>query len=182
MPLHNSTGNLFGKIPFGFVQKPSLCLKSFGRGVASRRHMLYPVQFRNLESAQESSLRCQPKYWGPRNGAFGKPCPCPRDTRHFRHFRRFTGFEQQSPCFQIRHFRQFRQNPLFLAGQKHGLPKAPFSGPRKYWMKSNGERQKTNKHKEFWRGTPWCVCPVCPVDMSHLSRHMSRLSRGHSAP
>ena len=38
-------------------------------------------------------------YRGPRNGAFGKPCPCPRDTRHFRHFRRFTGFEQQSPCF-----------------------------------------------------------------------------------
>ena len=32
---------------------------------------------------------------GPRNGAFGKPCLCPRDTRHFR---RFTGFEQQSPC------------------------------------------------------------------------------------
>ena len=29
---------------------------------------------------------------------------------------------------QIRHFRHFR--PLFLAGQKHGLPKAPFSGPR----------------------------------------------------
>ena len=38
-------------------------------------------------------------YRGPRNGAFGKPCPCPRDTRHFRHFRRFTGFEQQNPCF-----------------------------------------------------------------------------------
>ena len=36
---------------------------------------------------------------GPRNGAFGKPCPCPRDTRHFRHFRRFTGLEQQNPCF-----------------------------------------------------------------------------------
>ena len=31
---------------------------------------------------------------------------------------------------QIRHFRHFRQKPLFLAGQKHGLPKAPFSGPR----------------------------------------------------
>ena len=33
---------------------------------------------------------------------------------------------------QIRHFRHFRQNPLFLAGQKHGLPKAPFSGPRNF--------------------------------------------------
>ena len=31
---------------------------------------------------------------------------------------------------QIRHFRRFRQNPLFLAGQKHGLPKAPFLGPQ----------------------------------------------------
>ena len=32
---------------------------------------------------------------------------------------------------QIRHFRHFRQKPFFfLAGQKHGLPKAPFSGPR----------------------------------------------------
>ena len=36
---------------------------------------------------------------GPRNSACGKPCPCPRDTCHFRHFRRFTGFEQQRPCF-----------------------------------------------------------------------------------
>ena len=31
-------------------------------------------------------------------------------------------------------------------------------------------------------GTPPGVCPVCPMDMSHLSRHMSRLSRRHSAP
>ena len=31
-------------------------------------------------------------------------------------------------------------------------------------------------------GTPPGLCPVCPVDMSHLSRHLSRLSRGHSAP
>ena len=36
---------------------------------------------------------------GNKNGAFGKPCLCPRDTRHFRHFRRFVGFEQQNPCF-----------------------------------------------------------------------------------
>ena len=37
--------------------------------------------------------------WETKNGAFGKPCLCLWDTRHFRHFRRFTGFEQQSPCF-----------------------------------------------------------------------------------
>ena len=43
------------------------------------------------------------------------------------------------------------------------------------------EREKTNKHKEFWRDTPWFVSRLS-VDMSHLSRHLSRLSRGHSAP
>ena len=31
-------------------------------------------------------------------------------------------------------------------------------------------------------GTPPGVCPVCPGDTSHLSRDMSRLSRGHSVP
>ena len=43
------------------------------------------------------------------------------------------------------------------------------------------ERKKPINIKEFG-GTPPGVCPVCPVEMSHLSRHMSRLSRGHSAP
>ena len=41
----------------------------------------------------------------------------------------------------------------------------------------NGERKKTNKHKEFWRDIPLFFCPVCPVDMSHPSRHLSRLCR-----
>ena len=49
-----------------------------------------PWNFREIRGGEE--------FRGPRNGAFGKPCPCPRDPRHFRHFRRFTGFEQQSPC------------------------------------------------------------------------------------
>ena len=31
---------------------------------------------------------------------------------------------------QICHFRLFPQKPPFLAGQKHGLPKAPLLGPR----------------------------------------------------
>ena len=31
-------------------------------------------------------------------------------------------------------------------------------------------------------GTPPGVRPVCPGDTSHLSRDMSRLSRGHSFP
>ena len=51
-------------------------------------------------------------------------------------------------------------------------------------------KQKTNKI--ILAGHPWCVCvcgcvcvcvrPVCPADISHLSRLMSRLSRGHSVP
>ena len=31
-------------------------------------------------------LKSAPKCQGTKNGAFGKPCLCPRDTRHFRHF------------------------------------------------------------------------------------------------
>ena len=54
--------------------------------------------YRNLPVADVDPVR-QRFSRGPRNGAFGKPCPCPRDTRHFHHFRRFKGFEQQSPCF-----------------------------------------------------------------------------------
>ena len=49
------------------------------------------------------------------------------DTRHFRHFRRFLGCEDQKPCFvcrmQTRHFRPFRQNPLFSVGTKPPFPK-----------------------------------------------------------
>ena len=69
------------------------------------------------------------------NGALGKPCLCPRDTRHFCQFRRLTGFEQQRACFTtvrmtIRHCRCFRQKPPLLAGQRHGLPNAPLLGRR----------------------------------------------------
>ena len=42
-------------------------------------------------------------------------------------------------------------------------------------------KEKTNKHKEFWRDPPG-VRPVCPADTSHLPRDTSRLSRGHSVP
>ena len=43
------------------------------------------------------------------------------------------------------------------------------------------ERKKPINIKNFG-GTPPGLCPVCPGDMSHLSRDMSRLSRGHSVP
>ena len=42
-------------------------------------------------------------------------------------------------------------------------------------------KEKTNKHKEFWRDTPWCASRLSR-HTSHLSRDMSRLSRGHSVP
>ena len=69
---------------------------------------------------------------GRTNPAFSKPSLFLSDTRHFRHFRRLRGSEERSHCFQwvgmqIRHFRRFRQNGPFLAGdkntvyQKHGL-------------------------------------------------------------
>ena len=70
---------------------------------------------------------------GSKKRSFGKPCLCMRDTRHFR---RFTGFEQQRLCFISQNanssfFAVFwsKKKPLF-GGQKHGLPKAPFLGPR----------------------------------------------------
>ena len=44
-----------------------------------------------------------------------------------------------------------------------------------------GERKKPINIKNFG-GTPPGVRPVCPGDTSHLSRDMSRLSRGHSVP
>ena len=44
----------------------------------------------------------------------------------------------------------------------------------------NWERKKPINIKDFG-GTPPGVRPVCPGDTSHLSRGMSRLSRGHSA-
>ena len=45
----------------------------------------------------------------------------------------------------------------------------------------SGERKKPINIKNFG-GTPPGVRPVCPGDTSHLSRDMSRLSRGHSVP
>ena len=44
-----------------------------------------------------------------------------------------------------------------------------------------GKEKKLINIKNFG-GTPPGVRPVCPGDTSHLSRDMSRLSRGHSVP
>ena len=59
-------------------------------------------------------------------GAFGKPCLCPRDTRHFCHFRRFAGFEQQSPRFTG--FGSAKTDPVrFEWGFREGLLKDRFA-------------------------------------------------------
>ena len=48
-------------------------------------------------------------------------------------------------------FAIFVKNPLFLAGQKHGLPKAPFSGPRKRLLVKSAIGNKiVTVHKLFW--------------------------------
>ena len=57
---------------------------------------------------------------------------------------------------------------------------------REHWFLQHlshfiGERKKPINIKNFG-GTPPGVRPVCPGDTSHLSRDMSRLSRGHSVP
>ena len=49
------------------------------------------------------------------------------------------------------------------------------------WGHQMGKEQKPINIKNFG-GTPPGVRPVCPGDTSHLSRDMSRLSRGHSVP
>ena len=79
---------------------------------------------------------------------------------------------------QIRHFRHFRQKPPFSGGTKARFTKSTV-------LNGVFGTPKTNKHKELWAffgGTPPGVRPVCPGDTSHLSRDMSRLSRGHSVP
>ena len=53
---------------------------------------------------------------GNKNGAFGKPCLCPRDI--FVIFVVSRGLSSKALVLlvrtQIRHFRRFRQNPLFF--------------------------------------------------------------------
>ena len=79
-----SKSYVFGRVGGGGSEFSGWTLVSpWGAGCFSVvRWTLRPVMFR-----------------GPRNGAFGKPCPRPWDTRHSRHFRRFTGLEQQNPFF-----------------------------------------------------------------------------------
>ena len=91
---------------------------------------------------------------GPRNGAFGKPCPCPRDTRHFRLFENFVVSQGSSSKalvllvrIQIRHFGHFRQKPPLSGGTKARFTKAPFSGPRISCCRKNWGR--SFQHRNF---------------------------------
>ena len=61
--------------------------------------------------------------------------PLPAGHPPFSSFSSFHGVRAAKPLFcwsecRFVIFAIFFKNPLFLAGQKHGLPKAPFSGPR----------------------------------------------------
>ena len=61
------------------------------------------------------------------------------------------------------------------------LPSISGKLPGNLCIAVNGERKKPINIKNFG-GTPPGVRPVCPGDTSHLSRDMSRLSRGRSVP
>ena len=84
-----------------------------------------------FKTMRSQFLCCFPSFlWkDPRNRAFGKPCPCPRDTRHFVIFVVSRGSSSKALVLlvrmQIRHFRHFRQTP-------------PFSGRTKAWFTKRG--------------------------------------------
>ena len=92
---------------------------------------------------------------GNRNHAFGKPCLCWRDTRHFRHFRRLGKALVLLVRLQIRHFRLFRQNPLILAGDKGTVYQK-----HRFWVAFliKGQTRshpaaKGVQQKEFWQNS-----------------------------
>ena len=98
----------------------------------------------SLERKEKNAPRKQEGNIGKRkkkkNHAFGEPCLCPRDTRHFRHFRRFHGVWAGKTLFHwLEHkfviFAVFvKPPPRFSRGQRHGLPKALVFGSReKTW-------------------------------------------------
>ena len=71
--------------------------------------------------------------------------------------------------------------------QLHQTPfnQEPLNGERKKPINIKhfgGTEQKKTINIKHFGGTPPGVRPVCPGDTSHLSRDMSRLSRGHSVP
>ena len=57
-----------------------------------KKHSKVPIASKQAASSLQDSS-------GNKRPAFGKPCRCPRDTRHFRRVCRFTGSEEQKPCF-----------------------------------------------------------------------------------
>ena len=88
--------------------------------------------------------------------------PLPAGHPPFSSFSPFHGVREAKPLFhwlecRIAVFAIFVKNTLFLAGQKHGLPKAPFSGPRK--------KKKQHKRRPFgpdFPRTSLTLTPGCP--------------------
>ena len=83
-------------------------------------HVILAVQ----ELSSSGRLVANNNYQGCQNGAFGKRSFCWGDTRHFRSFSSISGVRgAKSLVFlwaecNIRIFANFRQNHLFLAGDK----------------------------------------------------------------
>ena len=86
--------------------------------------------------------------------------------------------DDQGECLQF--FVPSSHYSSCLAHQRP-LPKTFMRSPLLECLLLIGERKKPINIQSFG-GTPPGVRPVCPGDTSHLSRDMSRLSRGHSVP
>ena len=99
----------------------------------------------------------------------------------------FCGF----PCFFVRFCSLFQgfqgfcreENPCFCGGSSLFLREKKNKDWRVRVLQCNlvslqnviGERKKPINRKNFG-GTPLGLCPVCPVDMSHMFCHLSHLS------
>ena len=78
--------------------------------------------------------------------------PLPAGHPPFSSFSAFHGVRAEKPLFywlesRFVIFAIFVKKPLFLAGQKHGLPKAPFSGPRDFKEPRGPKDQKNSRFR-----------------------------------
>ena len=86
--------------------------------------------------------------------------PLPAGHPPFSSFSSFHGVRAAKPLFywlecRFVIFAIFVKNPLFLAGQKHGLPKAPFQDPDK--PKKVRFANVSEKDSGTSSGTPFCL-------------------------
>ena len=94
--------------------RPRFARPRFGLSQVRKVPGKLPGNFRGTGATEAlGSRETFPKIWGSlsasqrhaqhrsgnNNHAFGKPCLCPRDARHFRHFRCFHGVQAAKPLF-----------------------------------------------------------------------------------